>query len=224
MTICWQFANNTPMNKLVPWEEAYQQVREEIINGSFSEGEPLPEIPLAKRFNINRNRVRQILQQLESDSLIERIRNRGAFITRISSKDLQEIYEMRIALEGMAAKLAARRRDAQQIKSLIAAFRKASSNNGSLKEKEILTEKTHLFVLNACENDRIINALAPLQLQTQRIWHKGFHIPGLAGMVFSQHIEILKAVQAKDESAAERKMVEHISTSFQAHLNSVLHK
>jgi DNA-binding GntR family transcriptional regulator len=212
------------MNKVAPWEEAYQQIREEIINGSFSEGEPLPEVPLAKRFNINRNRVRQIFQQLESDSLIERIRNRGAFITRISSKDLQEIYEMRIALEGMAAKLAARRRDAQKVKSLIAAFRKASCNNGSLKGKEILTEKTHLFILNACENARIINALAPLQLQTQRIWHKGFHIPGLEGTVFSQHIEILKAVQAKDESAAERKMVEHISTSFQAHLNSMLDK
>lgn len=198
----------------------YKQIKGKILKGDYAQGQPLPEIPLAAEYGIKRTRIRQIIQKLESEALIERIPNKGAFIKSITPKDLQEIFEMREALEGMAARLAARRRIDNELDRLIALFKK--NENSDLRTKVKIGDQLHEFILQSSDNRMIVNTIGPLKTQIRRIWKAGLIIPGRINKAFNEHKDILAALRKKDEALAERKMREHLSNAFREYINVIL--
>lgn len=77
----------------------YEQLRQAIIEGSFSSGEPLRQDQIARDYGVSKIPVREALVQLESDGFVEMFSGRGAFVARLSVAQAEEIYLMRIALE-----------------------------------------------------------------------------------------------------------------------------
>ena len=203
-------------------QEAYERIKADILNGVYKFGEPLPEIPLSVKYGIKRTRMRQILQELEKDAFIERIPVKGAFVKPITSKDLQEIYEIREALEGMAARLAARRRQENSLQGLIELFErhKQDSSEDDLLKKVEVGKKIHQFIFDSCDNGRILLTMAPLRMQIMRIWNTRHYIPEIINKSFDEHIEILMALKERNEKMAERKMREHICSAFKAYIKS----
>ena len=202
------------------FEKIHEQIRAKIINGEYPPGSPLAEIPLSMEYGINRTRFRQILQTLEKESLVERFPYRGAFVKPMTSKDLQEIFEMREAIESMAARLAARRRDdgeLRQICNLFEKYRKSSADD-YLKEKIEMGERLHQFIMRSSKNGKIIDTLQQLKLQIMRIWEVGFRIPDRIHSAFREHLDILSAIAERNEASAEQKMKEHISTAFRDYI------
>jgi DNA-binding GntR family transcriptional regulator len=157
---------------------------------------------------------------LESEALIDRIPNKGAFIKSITPKDLGEIFEMREALEGMAARLAARRRNDNELDRLIALFEK--NENSDLEAKVMIGDQLHEFILQSSGNRMIINTIEPLRMQIRRIWKAGLVIPGRINKAFDEHRDILAALRKKDEDRAERKMREHLLNAFKEYINVIL--
>ena len=201
-------------------EEIYIQIRTKIIDGVYEPSSPIAEIPFAMEYGIKRTRIRQIIQKLESESLIERYPNRGAFVKPITYKDLKEIFELREALESMAARLAARKRnnkDLEQISTLFEEYRKLSAD-GHLEEKVEIGERLHQFILQSSKNSRIIEVMGLLKFQILRIWTTGVRIPGRINSAFKEHLEILDAIKKRDEELAERKMKKHISDAFKDYI------
>ena len=84
------------------------RLRKEILEGVYKPKEKLIEEDMTKRFNISRSPVRESFRVLEAENLINIIPGKGAFVTNIEEKDIDRIYELRIVLEGLAAKLACR--------------------------------------------------------------------------------------------------------------------
>lgn len=201
-------------------QHVYKRIKEKILRGTYAQGEPLPEIPLATEYGIKRTRIRQIIQKLESEALIQRIPNKGAFIKSITPKDLQEIFEMREALEGMAARLAARRRKDSELDQLIALFKK--NENSDLRTKVKIGDQLHEFILQSSENRMILNSIEPLKTQIRRIWKAGLIIPGRINKAFNEHKDILAALRKQDEDRAERRMREHLRNAFREYINVIL--
>lgn len=77
----------------------YEQLRQAIIEGTFSSGDPLRQDQIAKDYGVSKIPVREALVQLESDGFVEMFSGRGAFVARLSASQAEEIYLMRIALE-----------------------------------------------------------------------------------------------------------------------------
>ena len=77
----------------------YEQLRQAIIDGNFSSGEPLRQDQIARDYGVSKIPVREALVQLESDGFVEMFSGRGAFVARLSMSQTEEIYLMRIALE-----------------------------------------------------------------------------------------------------------------------------
>ena len=168
--------------------------------------------------------MRQILQELEKDGFIERIPIKGAFVRPITGKDLQEIYEIREALEGMAARLSARRRQENSLQELIELFERHkhdSSENDLLKKVEI-GKKIHQFIFDSCQNERILLTMAPLRMQIMRIWNTRLYVPERISNSFDEHIEILMALKERNEKLAERKMREHICNAFKVYIKGIV--
>ena len=127
---------------------------------------------------------------------------------------------MREALEGMAARLAARRRQGEDLARIFGLFEecKDRSGNADLENKVKIGEQLHQFILQSCGNGRIVSTMEPLKMQIVRIWKTGFDMPDRVNKAFKEHIEILMGLQEKNGEMAERKMKAHLSNAFKDYI------
>ena len=88
-------------------EKIYSQIRDDITYGRLNPGERLVESKLAQQFATSRSPVREVLRQLESEGLIKFQRNKGITVSKLSIKEVDEIYTLRLLLESYATRLAA---------------------------------------------------------------------------------------------------------------------
>ena len=203
----------------------HQEIKEKILNGFYPPGRALGEVPLATEYGINRSWIRQVFHKLESETLVVRVPNRGTFVKSITSEDLQNIFQMREALEGMAAKLAARNRKDEELDQMISSFTKYSKDSiDNLPEKLILGEQFHQFILKSSGNSMICDAMEPLKPHIMRTWNTGLNIPNRVNKAFKEHVEILDAFKEKNEDLAELKMREHISGAFRDYIKITILK
>lgn len=82
--------------------QVYQLLKEEICSGGFDPGQKLLENELAQRYSVSRSPVREAMRQLVSDGLVEEVPNKGVFVKKLSDKDVEEIYDVRVLLESYA--------------------------------------------------------------------------------------------------------------------------
>jgi len=206
-------------------QRVYEEIKNGILDETYEPGQALPEVALAQKYGVKRTRIRQIFQKLERDTLVEIIPARGAFVKPISMIEFQEIFEIREALEGIAARLAARKRRDEEIEKIIREFDalKDDQGNDNLERKVRLGGTLHEFILRSAGNKKIIGILEPLQMQVTRIWNRGILLsPDRINKAFNEHIEILTVLQAKDEAMSERKMREHISHAFKDYIRVLI--
>jgi GntR family transcriptional regulator of gluconate operon len=93
-------------------------IREEIFSGRLRRGEHLVESRLAKQLNISRGPIREAFQLLRAEGLVHDEPRRGTFVVRLSSRDVREIYDLRAAVEGTAARLVAVDADPEAVDEL----------------------------------------------------------------------------------------------------------
>jgi DNA-binding GntR family transcriptional regulator len=89
--------------------QAADVLREQILSGTFAPGTRLLEIDLAAQFQLSRGTIRSALQQLTHEGLVVQYPYRGCAVCSLSAQDIWELYTLRQALEGLAARLAADR-------------------------------------------------------------------------------------------------------------------
>ena len=92
-------------------EDAADRIREQILSGGFSQGEHLVEAKIAEQLAISRGPVREAFKLLRAEGLLKEEPRRGTFVVSLTADDVREIYGLRAALEGRAARLLAARRD-----------------------------------------------------------------------------------------------------------------
>src|SRR5690625_4363003 len=88
-------------------DQVFKQLQDDIVLGVLPPGSKLGETELANRYGVSRGPLREAIRRLETRKLVERVPHVGARVVLLSLTDLIEIYHVREALEGMAAKLAA---------------------------------------------------------------------------------------------------------------------
>src|SRR6476469_10949085 len=98
----------TPTVKRSLADDVVDRLRDAIFHGSFKPGEALREEQLAAMLDVSRGPVREALVQLEREGLVIVRRHRGATVARLSRRDLEEVYSLRLALERLAVQRAVR--------------------------------------------------------------------------------------------------------------------
>jgi len=85
--------------------DAADRIRESILSGGFRPGEHLVEARIAQQLNVSRGPVREAFKLLRAEGLVEEEPRRGTFVVRLEADDVREIYQLRAAIEGQAARL-----------------------------------------------------------------------------------------------------------------------
>jgi len=194
-------------------EQIHGQLRTAILNGDYEPGTPLVEAELATRLGASRTPVREALQRLETEGLLERRGLRGIVVRELKEEDVTCIFEIREALESLAARRACRRmspRTLAELAAIVAPMRAAVDDPN---EMERLDTAFHDRILATAEGARLRRMLSDLreEIVTWRFLSLSTHERRAATVV--EHEAVLHALQAGDEDAVGRIVAEHIASA-----------
>lgn len=195
--------------------KVFQKIREEILSGVYQDGEELREVTLGEKLGVSRTPVREALRQLELEGLVTIVPNKGAYVTSISRKDVEDIYKIRSLLEGLCARWATKNITEQQILDmeetlLLSEFH--LKRNGKVKTIQVseLDSKFHK-VLYEASNSRILeHLLTDFHKYVKMTRQMSVGALDRAEQSIEEHRAILDAIKAKDADLAEKLADEHV--------------
>jgi DNA-binding GntR family transcriptional regulator len=194
-------------------EIVFESLREAIISGILEPGERLMEIQLAEEMGVSRTPVREAIRKLELEAFVVMIPRKGAYVAGVSHKDVADVFEIRSALEGLAAGLAAERITEEEIEQMerILLYRQGDEMN----LEEIVESDTdfHALVYKASRNQRLIQILENLREQIQRFRATSLAVPGRIKDAIDEHRGIVEALARHDVEEAQTLAMSHIVTA-----------
>jgi DNA-binding GntR family transcriptional regulator len=204
------------MKPLAPAPNLVQQVHDAILAaiaaGELAPGGRVIQEQLARKLGVSRQPVQQALLLLRNQGLLREAPGRGLEVVSMDPDQLQPMYEMRAAVEGLAARLAAQRgaeRAARQGPALIEAGRKAVAS-GSLARTVAADMRFHEFLYALSGNPLVAPAMAPHWASIQRAMGEILTHDETPRDIWDQHAAVLDAVAAGDADDAERLARAHI--------------
>ncbi|MDQ7092782.1 GntR family transcriptional regulator [Desulfosporosinus sp. PR] len=195
-------------------EIVFESMREAILSGVLEPGERLMEIQLAEEMGVSRTPVREAIRKLELENFVVMIPRKGAYVAGVSLKDVADVFEIRSALEGLAAGLAAERVTDEELEQMEQAlFYRA--NEGEMDLEQIVKSDTdfHALVYKASRNDRLIQILANLREQIQRFRSTSLAVPGRNKDAIEEHRMIVEALRNHNSEEAQSLAMAHIVTA-----------
>jgi DNA-binding GntR family transcriptional regulator len=194
-------------------DDGYQALRAAIVSGELLPSERLVEEDLARRLGLGRAAVRMALVRLEHDGLVERERNRGARVRRVSESEAVEILEVRAALESLAARKAAARATSKDVRELRAILRRmrAERERGDLIAVSDANAALHRRIVDISGHETARRLSGTLISQIVRFQYRTVLLPGRPERSHREHTAIVDAIAAGDGEGAERAMRRHLS-------------
>ncbi|MGU7816192.1 GntR family transcriptional regulator [Burkholderia sp. AW49-1] len=187
-------------------------LREMIINGELQAGERLVERDLAERFGISRIPMREAIQRLEREGLLDIFRNRGAVVRMLSASDVQEIYDMRALLEGDAIYRSVKRLDDETLARAELVHRLLGESNVPRRQGE-LNREFHALLYSCCGNARQLKAIAELRSQVERYERLQTTLLADTPSFQVEHGAILQACRERNARGARAMTVAHLDSA-----------
>lgn len=192
------------------YHQSYEIIRDRILNGDLPGGTKIVEDTLAKDLGFSRTPIRNSLQQLSFEGLIV-----DKKVVQPTEKDLRNLFEVRILLEGAAAKSAATYLPKEELQSLATCVEIGRS--GSTEEIMEANERFHDIIVQASGNTLMIETIARMNsiiylFRKTVVMHKRPHL-------IDEHEEIYQAIKARDTETAQQLMEAHLKED----LNFCLH-
>jgi DNA-binding GntR family transcriptional regulator len=192
----------------------YDILRDEILRGDIAAGSWLREGTVAANLGVSRTPVREALQRLHADGLVDLIPRRGAQVIRLSGADVEASYDVRILLEGEAARRAAEFAvaDLAFLRSMCDAMENELTRDDASSFDEItrLNMEFHRHIHQSSCN-KILPALLSGIVQISVVLHTFRHYTQAElRRSFAQHREIVDAIEAGDPSWAQAAMHSHL--------------
>ena len=185
-------------------EAVYRALRQGIVDSKLAPGERLRSDALANELRVSRTPVREALRKLEAEGLVEHAGSR-LVVRALSERDLTELFYVREALEGMAARLAAENATPPEIAEIreLLDDMEAVRRRAALDALRQLTGEFHQALSRASHNNRLAQALATLLDNVRKIQTSTLFGEGRAALALQEHRDLLAAVAAHDGDRAE---------------------
>jgi DNA-binding GntR family transcriptional regulator len=208
----------TPLTVQSLANQAFEKIIDAMVRGEIEPGSRISEAQIARQFGISRGPLREALGRLEGKGLVVRRPNIGVHAAALSKKHLLELFNVREALEGMAARLAATEMTDEERAQLIATIDKHGRSEGIRKGTGYYQghadEDFHLHIVNGSHSDRLIKILSEDVYYQVRIYRYRSSVrEGRARAAFAEHRAIVDALVARNPDDAEAAMRRHIGNA-----------
>ncbi|MEO7335632.1 MAG: GntR family transcriptional regulator [Caldimonas sp.] len=195
----------------------------EITSGQLPSGTRIDEQMLMSRFEVSRTPAREALMQLMSSGLLTSVPRQGAVVSSVSLPEYIAMLEILMELEGMAARLSARRMPAAQRKELELAARacaKAAAADDAVAYGKA-NQVFHEIIYDGSRNDVLSRQLRVMRARMRHPQDSLFDRPGRIRNSLAEHQVVLEAIREGDEDGAYRAMTGHISSGGNVYADSI---
>jgi DNA-binding GntR family transcriptional regulator len=192
-------------------------LRRAILSGAIRPGQSLQENALAQQLSVSRSPVREALVQLERERLVVGRINRPAVVRRLSPDEIRQVYSIRAALEGIAARWAAAKATPQSVMRLRQRAeelnRETSAIDGSSNSEIVaLAIDFHMAIAETAGSSELLSLLQSLGNQIKLVMSAG--LATLTSRrtedIHAEHLEILAAIAERDGDRAESLAIAHV--------------
>ncbi|MCL2102665.1 MAG: GntR family transcriptional regulator [Syntrophorhabdaceae bacterium] len=185
-------------------EQIVSTIRDAIINGQLKPGIRIAETEFAEQFGISRTPIREAFRQLETEGFITVAPRKGAIVASFSAQDVSNFYDLKVILEGYAARLATMTLTDDEINHMDALneMMYAAVAKNDLRKALDLQNEFHDTFLRAAGNDRLRQIVQTMVAQFQR-YRMILAVKGKEEGSIEQHKEIVEAFRKRDPALAE---------------------
>jgi DNA-binding GntR family transcriptional regulator len=194
-------------------DEAYAALRERIFQRRILPGYPLRETQLAQELGLSRTPLREAIRQLSRDGLVECLPHCGARVIRPSPQLVSDVFQIREALEGIAANRAAKNFTRERLRELRCYFDKLRLQIASLDFSDV-GDSIHGELLGACGNSELRTLMNNYREMITWFQRLASQVPGRLMESYREHEAILCALEAEDPEWAERAARAHVRNTL----------
>lgn len=194
-------------------EKAYDVIKERILDGTLSSRETVSVGGLCAELGFSRTPVRDALRRLETEGFVQIFPNQGVVVKELSSTEVTQMYELRIALEGYLLRRSISlftERDIACLRELLEKQREAMEQNDPSAFMRLDNEQ-HLYFHKVYYNPIIFDVLNRM---ADRIYYGGVQalsMPGRMEATLDEHVRLVDAIEARDADAALQALEEHFT-------------
>lgn len=192
----------------------YRRLREAILSGRIPMGARINELELASVWKISRTPIRDALRRLEAEGLVQAASGRGMIVPVLTRSEVEELYEVRQALEGVAARRAAERATPEfltKLNTLIKAYGTAVKQE-DMRRLLVVDDDLHTAIVQMAQNRRLQQAIHGVRMQLHRVHVGSFRLKGRAATSFREKARLVAAIRSMNPARAEAAMQEHLAS------------
>ena len=205
------------MNEYLPLRDVvFNTLRDAILKGELEPGERLMEIQLAERLGVSRTPIREAIRKLELEGLVSIIPNKGAYVTGITRKDVEDIYAIRSLLEGLCARWATAHITEKQLDALeeniyLSEFHASKGHAQKLTE---LDDQFHDILYEACSSKMLEHQLRDFHEYVRRMRKQNLSGSERGLEAVLEHKQIMEAIRQKDADRAQELAALHMRNAY----------
>lgn len=212
------------LNEYLPLRDVvFNTLRKAILSGNLKPGERLMEKQLAEKMGVSRTPVREAIRKLELEGFVIMVPRKGAQVAEITEKDIQDVLEVRGALEALAVKIACEKmnnEDLNKLKYTMKLFNDASEKQDvdEMIEKDV---EFHDIIYKSTNNEKLIQIINNLREQIHR--YRVAYLKSFADFkaIGEEHTQIVDAIERKNSTLAEKIANKHIKNQEHAVINFI---
>ena len=204
--------------------DLFSTLKDDILTGKLPSGQKLTEIVLCNKYGISRTPVREALQKLEMEGLVESIPNRGFFVLGLTHQDYIDMFTLRKTYEVQAISWAIERMSDKEFENIeeIFEFMEFYTIKKDMAKMSTINMKFHQAIYNAAHNRILKNLLFSYQEMLKHAEKPKDH--GSAEYlqtILNEHRQIFEAIKARDDAMAVAAMTAHMDNSQKRYMDTI---
>lgn len=207
------------MNAYLPLRDVvFNTLREAILKGDLKPGERLMELQLASKLGVSRTPIREAIRMLEQEGLAVTTPRKGAEVAKMTLKDMEDVLEIRDALDELAVRIACQKISDEQLKQLedMKELFEKSTQTGNVKKIAEADVTFHDVIYEATGNPKLVTLLSNLREQVYRYRVEYIKDPKNYPTLIAEHEAILESLKNRDVKNAVEAMHVHVANQAEA--------
>jgi DNA-binding GntR family transcriptional regulator len=191
----------------------FNTLREAILRGDLKPGERLMELQLAAKLGVSRTPIREAIRMLEQEGLAVTVPRKGAEVAKMTLKDMEDVLEIREALDELAVTLAIRKISPEQLERLREVKKEfeEKTKSGDVKQIAESDVKFHDVIYEAADNPKLVGIISNFREQAYRYRVEYLKDANSYPVLIREHEAIVEAIETKDSGKAAQAMHEHVA-------------
>lgn len=207
------------MNAYLPLRDVvFNTLREAILKGDLKPGERLMELQLASKLGVSRTPIREAIRMLEQEGLAVTTPRKGAEVAKMTLKDMEDVLEIRDALDELAVRIACQKISDEQLKQLedMKELFEKNTQTGNVKKIAEADVTFHDVIYEATGNPKLVTLLNNLREQVYRYRVEYIKDPKNYPTLIAEHEAILESLKNRDVKNAVEAMHVHVANQAEA--------